>query len=437
MIARQPLACCVALILLCAAAWSGHRILRVAPQVARGNEIHYTHDGGRGRVEQASKLAERAPMIHTAVLLELQEELRQAQLNAQKDATTIAGLRAKLDAPKEKEEPTAAASNAQNDEADRTEQELGSVTPTQQLTRDLLLVYASVLYGAFKTDPDRVIKCPGTDLRLTISTNMSRAPEAHGLIYYGPDIAREPPFYSRETRFGSFRKPGEMVPVKLLDTARLTQLTQVNIYYTEEPPFSSGYAVNQKTLGEMNKTAMQSFQVFAGANPMQMEGRVGQVCYVGWGMRAFNSPAMFGERGRYWGANVKPFAERRTDFDSCWVQSNCNDGFANDLTGQSRRTELVKILMKNNRVASLGSCLHNADFSEAVLDNRAMGGKQDAWLQNFKFMLTFENNRAYWCMYAGGATNHTLRLTCTHVPVYVRRQSAVFICRKRSGKPMP
>jgi len=57
-----------------------------------------------------------------------------------------------------------------------------------------------------------------------------------------------------------------------------------------------------------------------------------------------------------------------------------NDGSAGDLTGQSRRKEIVQILIENGRVASFGNCLKNADYPEAMHDRQS----QDAYLRTFK-----------------------------------------------------
>lgn len=251
----------------------------------------------------------------------------------------------------------------------------------QDEPRHLLLVYASTFYGSFKTGPDRVLRCPShwsydessdsvSDLLVTLSTNLSRAPDAHGLVYYGPDIAAHPPLNSIDP---SSSRAGQLFPVNVLDDTRLPRKrSTVNIYFSEDPPFSSGYAVDPTIYSELNSTAMRNFQVFTGFHPLQQLGHDGQVCYSGWGMRAFSSHT-FGARGRYWSSEIIPFAERRTDFHSCWVQSNCADGSNVELSGQSRRKELVQVLMKSGRVASLGSCLHNVNFPKDVVDDRSFG----------------------------------------------------------------
>ena len=59
--------------------------------------------------------------------------------------------------------------------------------------------------------------------------------------------------------------------------------------------------------------------------------------------------AAFGTRGRYWGASVVPFVERRTDFDSVWVQRNCKDGYNGIKWEHSRRKEIVEVLSSGPR----------------------------------------------------------------------------------------
>ena len=68
---------------------------------------------------------------------------------------------------------------------------------------------------------------------------------------------------------------------------------------------------------------------YMGFHPQQALTRDGTVCYSGWGMRKW--PTMYwqmqkGARagdGVYWQKDVVPWAGRRKDFDSAWVQGNC------------------------------------------------------------------------------------------------------------------
>ena len=62
----------------------------------------------------------------------------------------------------------------------------------------------------------------------------------------------------------------------MLDRGKINERKQVNIYYSEEPPFSSGYAVDQYTLCELNETVMRNYHVFVGFHPEQLAGRDGQ-----------------------------------------------------------------------------------------------------------------------------------------------------------------
>ena len=113
---------------------------------------------------------------------------------------------------------------------------------------------------------------------------------------------------------------------------------------------------------------------------------------------------------QYWGGGQLPFSQRRTDFDSVWVQTNCIQGSGETPAGQSRRVELVLKLSEGGRVARLGECLNNAAFMYEE-ENKAQHtrthpknwsggyrglekdrGKQDQSLSKFKFMLAFENN---------------------------------------------
>jgi hypothetical protein len=281
-----------------------------------------------------------------------------------------------------------------------------SPAAVQRLQTQILLVYGSTVYGEVKRAPDVTLKCPpllhsksfgGDELEVTTSYNMTHASQADGVIYYGPDTTRGgSPFFSQDRNYGhEERRPGEFVDVRLLNQEQPRANTRVNVYYTEEPPFSSGYTINEGRLCEHNATAMRHFQVFAGFNPTQLAGRDGQICYAGWGLSKYSGPE-FGKRGRYWSEEVVPFASRRTDFDSVWVQSNCADGDREHPTGHSRRKELVEVLMQTGRVAAMGPCLHNVDFLGSLASSTGFGNlkatEQDVSLRKFKFALAFENS---------------------------------------------
>ena len=112
------------------------------------------------------------------------------------------------------------------------------------------------------------------------------------------------------------------MPVPLMNHREPRKNRQVPIWFTEEPPQSSGAV-------ELNATAMRNFLVYMGFHPQQALTRDGTVCYSGWGMRKW--PTMYwqmqkGARaadGVYWQKDVVPWAGRRKDFDSAWVQGNC------------------------------------------------------------------------------------------------------------------
>eukprot|EP01048_Picozoa_sp_COSAG05_P019090 COSAG05_NODE_2916_length_2512_cov_3.769996_1_plen_307_part_00 len=171
---------------------------------------------------------------------------------------------------------------------------------------------------------------------------------------------------------------------------------------------------------------MRNFGVFMGFNPREMATRDGTVCYNGWGMRMWphiNWNEKYSgniTRMPYWNEELipVPWSEKRTDFDSVWVQANCNKGTDDNPGGQSRRVELVEKLSADGRVARLGACMKNAAFDDGLPqhhhqhhrdgdnttsdgDNATAGndlawhpdrGKQDASMSRFKFMLAFENN---------------------------------------------
>jgi hypothetical protein len=194
--------------------------------------------------------------------------------------------------------------------------------------RELLLVYATSIYGAKlwwkkRQEPDKHIECPVGDhkLKVTISWNFARATHADGLIYHGLDLigAHISPFGSAPHKPLS-HTGAVSLRVPLLDLHHPRNNSKVLVWYSEEPP--------QSTLSaELNATAMRNFAVFMGFHPKQTLARDGTVCYNGWGLRKwpFSNWQHDSPVGTYWNTEPVPWSDKRTDFDSAWIQNNCGE----------------------------------------------------------------------------------------------------------------
>ena len=251
--------------------------------------------------------------------------------------------------------------------------------------RSLLISFATSVYWGEPDGWDIDIFCPTPygGLNAKFTSHEPQNQPADALIYYGPDLAdliRNQKFHVgslRNDRFGS---------------------RVVNVYYSEEPPFAS--LVNDNQALEMSRL-MNSFHVYAGFHPGQFLSSDHRICYHGWGLsywkrnaekhRDFSTPW-----STYWHDPV-PFEERKSDYHAVWVQRAClapDKALGN--TGPSPRVEIVAALMKRLRVASLGDCLHNAEFPEAMRNGSGFRNKfsaaQDDYLRQFKFAFVFENN---------------------------------------------
>ena len=258
--------------------------------------------------------------------------------------------------------------------------------------REILLVFGTTFYEEDRTDrTDEVNHCSFVgssehrnydSLTVTASYNRSRSDDADGIIYYGPDTAARgmPPFGNFSTCGAN---TGGCTEVRQLNHDNPKDNIRVNLWYSEEPPWS------QNAFGELND-AMRHFSVFLGFHPGTGLAREGTVCYNGWGLNQW--PYQGWDQnvgpGEYWPRAVLNFSSRRSDFDSVWAQKNCQPGDT-DGAGMSHRTELVRILSSTGRVARIGECLNNLNFSAE--DKGFLTESIDS-IGRFKFLLAFENN---------------------------------------------
>merc|ERR1719272_1083192 len=144
--------------------------------------------------------------------------------------------------------------------------------------RRVQLVYATTFYTEQRTWPDKTTICPvgKRNIIVTETYNTSFAAKADGLIYYGPDL-----YHTNLPPFGDGTKDSAgwghtSLPVPLMHHREPRKNRQVPIWFTEEPPQSSGAV-------ELNSTAMRNFLVYMGFHPQQALTRDGTVCYSGWG----------------------------------------------------------------------------------------------------------------------------------------------------------
>ena len=247
--------------------------------------------------------------------------------------------------------------------------------------------FATSVYGEVASGWDVTLDCPAdpdvsrqSTLRVTFSSEARRSSGFDALIFYGPDLAHS--IRTKASFLTRYRPP-------LLLSSR-----NVNVYFSEEPPYSS--LMNEASPIELDPNMMDKFSVYAGFHPGQLLSHQGHVCYSGWGLRHWATDTI-GDRN--WSAAWRQplaYSQRDSEYEAVWVQSNCAEPNHLGNAGPSPRVPIVKALMRRLKIASFGQCLHNRDFPGNLSKFSGFGNElaqiQDAYLRKFKFAIALENN---------------------------------------------